>query len=179
MRRYVYIAVTLAGVAVLAAATPISTAPSNPADDLALLTATSRFHVQLGDLLTMNGRFDLARREYAAAANLARAEGYLPAEELRRIANTYYFEQNYTNAIAVLEGFAREAGSLGEAELQIWALADAAWIAGLGNDEELTKRYLERVEGLLDTNELPGARYKIRTGFMRDFTVFAPHLPSW
>ncbi|KPK59778.1 MAG: hypothetical protein AMS21_09745, partial [Gemmatimonas sp. SG8_38_2] len=148
MRRTVYLAVTLAVVAILAAATPISTAPNNPASELALLSATSRFHVQLGDLLTMNGKFDLARREYAAAANLTRAEGYLPVNELRRIANTYYFEQNYTNAMAVLEGFAREAGSLGEVEMQVWALADAAWIAGLADDQELMEGYLERVEVL-------------------------------
>jgi len=127
----------------------------------------------------MNGKFDLARREYAAAVNIARAEGYTPVEELRRIANTYYFEQHYTNAIAVLEGLAREAGSLGEVETQVWAMADAAWLADLNDDSVLMDRYVERLEELFDTHDLEGARYKVRTGLMKNFTVFAPHLPSW
>ena len=176
MRRYARFAALLAVIAVLAAATPLSAPPDISS---AVPTATSAYRVRLGDLLTTNGKFDLARREYAAAVNLARAEGYLPVEELRRIANTYYFERHYTNAIAVLEGLAREAGSLGEAAIQVWAMADATWIAGLGDEEGLMERYLERLEGLLDTYELPGARYKIRTGMMKNFTVFAPHLPSW
>jgi len=178
MGRYAQFAALLPVVAVLAAATPLS-APPDISSFAPNTTAASAYRVQLGDLLTMNGKFDLARREYAAAVNLARAAGYLPVEELRRIANTYYFERNYTNAIAVLEGLAREAGSLGEAETQVWAMADATWIAGLGDDEDLMERYLERLEDLLDTYELPGARYKIRTGLMKNFTVFAPHLPSW
>jgi hypothetical protein len=178
MRRYARFAALLAVFAVLAAATPLST-PPDISGAVPIATATSVYRVQLGDLLTMNGKFDLARREYAVAVNLARAEGYLPVEELRRIANTYYFEKNYTNAIAVLEGLAREAGSLGEEETQVWAMADATWLAGLSDEEGQMDIYLERLEDLLDTYELPGARYKIRTGLMKNFTVFAPHLPSW
>ena len=178
MRRYARFAALLTVIAGLAAATPLS-APSDISSIVPAATAASAYHVQLGDLLTMNGKFDLARREYAAAVNLARAKGYLPVEGLRRIANAYYFETDYSNAIAVLEGLAREAGSLGEIETQVWAMADATWIAGLDDDEELMDRYVERLEGLLDTHKLPGARYKIRTGLMKNFTVFAPHLPSW
>ena len=178
MRHYSRLVALAAVVAVLAAATPLST-PPDITRTVPAATADVTFRIQLGDLLTMNGKFDLARREYAAAANLARAEGNLPVEELRRIANTFYFEQNYTNAIAVLEGLAREAGSIGEFETQLWAMADAAWFAGLDHDQALVDRYVERLEDLLDTEELPGARYKIRTGLMRDFSVFAPHLPSW
>ena len=177
MRRYLRFAALLAVVAVLAAATPIS-----PPRDLASTSSTtsvSAYRIDLGDLLTMNGKFDLARREYAAAVNIAREQGIMPVEELRRIANSYYFEQNYTNAIAVLEGLAREAGSQGEVETQVWAYADAAWIAGLGEYHDMMGRYVEEIENLLDTHELDGARYKIRTGLMKNLTVFAPHLPSW
>lgn len=179
MRKLARFTAPLVAVASLVSATPLGLAPVRPADIPAALVAVNRYRIELGDLLTMNRQFDAARRVYTNAVNEARADNRLPLVELRRIANAYYFEGEYESARATLLELAEEAASAGAIDAQVWAIADAAWLANLSGAEQEFDRHLERVERLLDTHYVPGARFKIRTKMLRNFMIFAPHLTSW
>lgn len=179
MRRLARFTALLAAVASLAAGAPLRLTPVPPADISAALTAVDRYRIELGDILTANGQFDAARRVYSNAVNVARADGRLPIEELRRIANAYYFESEFERARATLLELAEEAASAGNVEAQVWAIADAAWLASLSGADQEFDRHVERVERLLDIHYVPGARFKIRTRMLKNFMVFAPHLASW
>jgi hypothetical protein len=114
-------------------------------------------HLDQGDALAAEGRYGAARREYRAAAELMRAEGRLPSRAIRRIANSFYFQDRYQTAGKILLELADEAASYGELRCQVWALADAAWIAGMAGDKIDMERRLIRLERLLDSPYLPAA----------------------
>ncbi len=179
MRPYARFTALLAALVALAAATPLRLALVRQGDMPAALVAVDRYRIALGDLLAANGEYDAARRVYTNAVNLARADGRLPLEELRRIANAYYFEGEFESARATLLELAEEAASASAIDAQVWAIADAAWLASLSGADQEFDRHLQRVERLLDTHYVPGARFKIRTRMLKNFMVFAPHLASW
>lgn len=166
---------------VLAMPIILAARPTGPAADHfaePLMTAPD-FYLQLGDLLAARYRYAAARMRYEMAADLERIDGILPVEALRRIANTHYFEGDYGKARQKLVELAAEAAEAGEWETQLWALADAAWLADLAADEASFELHLGQCEVLLDTHDIPGARYKLRTLLRLDFRAFAPHLESW
>jgi hypothetical protein len=167
--------------AALASIPALAATPRTPTTHHAVesVVAAPGFYIQLGDLLTSQHRFAAARFRYETAANLDRSEGALPVEAIRRIANTYYFEGEYGRAREKLLELAAEAGELGEWEAQLWALADAAWLADLAGDDAGFELNLAQAEKLLDTHDIPGARYKVRTMLLKSFTAFSPHLESW
>lgn len=168
--------VALATLPLFVAARPIGTT----ADRFASLPAAAPdFYLQLGDLLTARYRYAAARMRYEMAADLDRIDGILPVEALRRIANTHYFEGDYGKARQRLVQLAAEAADAGEWETELWALADAAWLADLAEDEASFELHLGQCEALLDTQNIPGARYKLRTLLRLDFRAFSPHLESW
>lgn len=176
MKRYAVLAVALATFPTLAAA-PRTDAPAD--HPIVAVATASSFYIELGDLFSTQKRFGAARARYATAATLARIEGTLPVEAVRRIANTYYFEGTYKEAEATLAALADEAAQFGDWEARIWAIADAAWLAQLAGDAVSLEHHLETLESLLDSCALPGGRYKVRTRLLKDFAVFAPHLTSW
>jgi hypothetical protein len=112
-------------------------------------------HLDQGDALAAEGRYGAARREYRAAAELMRAEGKLPAKAERRIANSFYYEDRYQMAGRTLLQLADEASQYGDLATQVWALADAAWIAGIAGDKIDMERRLVRLHRLLDSPYLP------------------------
>ncbi len=169
------LATALVYIAVTAVALYADRSTSTPA----VVTAMVRFKVELGDRLTSEGQFGAARLAYDVAAKLVRAERYLPVEEVRRIANSYYFEGKYEDAAATLDRLAEEAEAFGDRGAQARAVADAAWVADLGGDESEAARHLERLEPLLGSPALPDdVREEIQTKLMADLEVFAPHLVS-
>ncbi|MGD8699746.1 MAG: hypothetical protein PVJ43_10675 [Gemmatimonadales bacterium] len=176
MKRHTLFLAILASMPALAAAPSADPTVDHP---LSFAIAAPTFHVQLGDLLTAQHRFAAARLRYETAANLERSEGNLPVEALRRVANTYYFEGDYEKAQETLVGVATEAEVLGDWEARLWALADAAWLADLAGDDAGFELHVGQLEKLLDTHDIPGARYKVRTMLLKDFTAFSPHMESW
>jgi hypothetical protein len=112
-------------------------------------------YLDQGDALAAEGRYGAARREYRAAAELMRAEDKLPSRAIRRIANTYYFQDRYQTAGKLLLELADEAASYGDVRCQAWALADAAWVAGIAGDKIDVERRLVRLERLLASPYLP------------------------
>jgi hypothetical protein len=180
MNAYSKLIALLAAVSVTASATTSRPGPDIGTKDRPESTATYSFHVELGDLLTSMQRFGAARQAYAEAVRSDRAMGWLPVEGLRRIANAYYFEGDYQSAATTLAELAEEAGSLKNTEAQVWALADAAWLANLAGDESELVSYRRELDRLcLSDNSLSALHQAVNNSLMADFSVFAPHLPSW
>jgi hypothetical protein len=63
--------------------------------------------------------------------------------------------RRYQTAGRVLEQLAEEAAAYGELKCQVWAVADAAWIAGIAGDKIDMERRLARLERLLTSPYLP------------------------
>jgi hypothetical protein len=179
MRTSARIFALLAPLAVLAAASPTSPSASSLTTDAATSAASVDRYISYGDLLTANGHFEAGRDEYAVAADLVRADGGLPVESVRRIANAYFFEGDYLRAEAVLLNLVEEAATFGDGEAQIWALADATWLASFADSEGAVRHHSARLEDMLDRHDLPQVQHKIRSGLLKNLTVFAPHLASW
>jgi hypothetical protein len=119
------------------------------------VNAQVQAHLDNGDALVAEGRYGTARREYRAAAELMRAEGKLPSKALRRIANSYYYQDRYQTTGKVLLDLADEAAQFGELKCQVWALADAAWVAGIAGDKIDMDRRLASLDRLLSSPYLP------------------------
>ena len=129
---------------------PTTDIAADPIDD----PAVQSFIVK-GDELAAEGRFGSARSEYKKAVKLQRARGVLPDIALRRIANAYYFQDRYQAAGATLVDLAEEAAEYGDIGTEIWAYADAAWIAGVEGNKQVVERHLARVDKLLTSPYLP------------------------
>ncbi len=146
----------------------------------AAMTAAAATLVDEGDALTAVGRFDEARALYGEAAELARSDGALPVEAVRRVANAYYFEGRYAEAAQVLDRFAAEAESWQDRLAEAWALADAAVLAGLADAEEDSLRHWARLRALIESAGFPTeARAEVGSKLEADLNVFAPHLSEW
>jgi hypothetical protein len=97
--------------------------------------------IGIGDWLTAERRWGAARRAYGDAARLRRVQGRLPAESLRRLANTYYFERDYAEAARLLDELAAEASEFGDLPVRARALGDAAWLhAKIGRTDTAHER---------------------------------------
>jgi hypothetical protein len=87
--------------------------------------------IEKGDRLAGSKKYGAARREYAAAAELIRAEGGFPSLPLEKTADAYYFQGKYRSAISTLDKLAEEAAEVGDITTQAWAQADAIWLFDL------------------------------------------------
>lgn len=112
-------------------------------------------YIARGDQLAARGKFGAARREYEAAAEIVRDAGKLPAHAMRRIANSFYYEERFQSAGKVLLNLADEAASFGDVVTQVWATADAAWVAAAAGDKIDAERRVASLERLLDSPYLP------------------------
>lgn len=108
-----------------------------------------------GDQAAAIGSWGTARRHYEDAADLAREHNQLPSAAMRRIANSYYYQHRYQSAGKVLEELAKASAAYGDLRCQAWALADAAWIAGVAGDKIDMQRRLTRLDRLLTSPFLP------------------------
>lgn len=180
MKAYMQSAVLVASLLTLTAAAPGTPDTEELTSPPVAAALSAGFHVELGDFLTSQRRFGAARQAYFAAVKKERADNLLPVEALRRIANAYYFEGDYQSAAATLQLLAEEAASFDDPEAQVWALADAAWLADLNNDESESQLYVKQVRRLCHRHaSLADLGTEIEAKLMQDFRVFAPHLPYW
>lgn len=111
--------------------------------------------IEEGDELGAAGKWGTARRYYTLAAELARKHDQLPSAAMRRIANSYYYQDRYQSAGKILERLAVESAAYGDLRCQAWALADAAWIAWIAGDKIDMERRLVRLDRLLTSPFLP------------------------
>ncbi len=170
----------LGAIALFVVAAPFGLTADKPLANTAVVATMARAQIAVGDRLTAAGDFAAAREVYDVAAKLVRAQGKLPVEATRRIANAYYYEGDYDNAAASLDGLADEAAALGDPNAELWALADVAWLTGLTRSPQVAElRWLE-VERLLNSADFPlELREVTRAKLVADLTVRAPHLAAW
>lgn len=152
MNRTVQLYALIAGAALLVL--PASNLAATPQLDDAI-AAQVQDHLDRGDQLAAEGHYGSARGEYRAVAELERAEGKLPATALRRIANSFYYQDRYQQAGKMLENLAKEASTYGDLGVQVWATADAAWVAWIAGDKIDMERRLERLNRLMTSPYLP------------------------
>ncbi len=168
----------LAAIGLFVVAAPFGLTADRPMVESAVVTTMARAQIAVGDRLVAAGDFEAARDVYDVAAKMVRSQGELPQEAVRRIANAYYFEGDYENAAATLDRLAVEAVAFDELVAELWALGDAAWLAGLGDEPDDAIR--QRFERRLDSSDLPASeREEIRSKLTGELTVRAPHLASW
>ncbi len=168
----------LAAIALFVVAAPFGLTADRPMVESAVVTTMARAQIAVGDRLAAAGDFETARDVYDVAAKMVRSQGELPQQAVRRIANAYYFEGDYRNAAVTLDRLALEALAFNDPIAELWALADAAWLAGLGDGP--ADAIWQRVERRLDSADLPVAvREEIRDKLTTGLMVRAPHLASW
>ncbi|KPK79437.1 MAG: hypothetical protein AMS25_12640 [Gemmatimonas sp. SM23_52] len=135
-----------------------TTLPDQPYAAITAVSGTNpeaEAYLSKGAQLMAERRYTAARRAYKAAAELLRADGKLPVEPLRRIADAYYFEGRYQSAAATLDHLAGEAATYGDLATEVWALADAAWVDAVAGHKIDMERRLQRLMRLLDSPYLP------------------------
>jgi tetratricopeptide (TPR) repeat protein len=144
-----------------------------PASALSVTSDTdAQAHVERGDQLFQKGDYAAALVEYTAAAKLVRQEGEVPAKELRRIANTQYYDGRYQSAGHTLEKLAEEAAEYGDIVTEAWAIADAAWVAAIAGDKIDADRRVARLERLLTSPYMPDDEVeKLRTNRLGDYSA--------
>ena len=123
--------------------------------------------IKRGDALAASRRWNAARRAYGDAAAVLSEQGRLPAKALRRVANSYYFEERLLAAARVLDDLAAEAAAFGDPPIHARALADAAWLYARLGRRWPAKQRLARLEKLMTSPYLPAnlrARLSDRVG---------------
>jgi hypothetical protein len=107
------------------------------------------------------GEFDLARREYSAAAALDRAAGKLPVMAMTGLANALYAQAYNREAAMTMERLANEARLRGDADAEAIALADAIWL-NIDAGQQSTARLLsKRLKDLTRDNPLSADALKM------------------
>jgi len=140
-------------VAPLEGADPIR--PEDPTVLPEMVQSRVSAYIMRGDQLAAEGKFAAARREYEQAAQIVREANKLPAHAVRRIANSFYYEERFQSAGKVLLDLADEAAEFGDVVTQVWATADAAWVAAAAGDKIDVEHRLASLEKLLTSPYLP------------------------
>lgn len=125
-------------------------------------TVSARFAVRTGEnehLLKArqaldSGDFDSARREYVLAAALDRDAGRLPVEATFGLVHVLYAQSYTRDAAIVLNKFAREASTAGDANAEARALADAIWLNNQSKQFTQARADASRLRTLLKSNAL-------------------------
>lgn len=180
MKIYAHITAIVVSAAVLAGAAPVFITADGDESAPADVRELVRSHVESGDLAVARYEYVTARQAYSIAANWVRADGRVPVEEMRRIANAYYFEGRYLSAMSTLDQLAEEAGAFGDHVAQAWAIADAAYLADLAGSKTDVEARLKQLESILGSFAISDVvSLEIKAKVADDFPVFAPHLSSW
>ena len=161
MRSAIRLSTVFAAVTLLAIAVAPELQAVQSTDDVTVKAQATDLDVKIqnliekGDALGAAGKWGTARRYYTLAADLKRKQDQLPSAALRRIANSYYYQDRFQSAGKILDQLAKEAAAYGELRCEAWALADAAWIAWIAGDKIDMERRLVRLDRLLMSPYLP------------------------
>lgn len=101
-----------------------------------------------------NGEFDIARREFSAAAALDREAGKLPVQAMIGLADALYAQSYDREAAFTMERLANAAALLGDVDTEAVALADAIWL-NLDSGQRIAARKLtDRLRALVKDTPL-------------------------
>ncbi len=99
-------------------------------------------HLAIAKRAMANGDFDIARREFTAAAAADRAAGELPVEAVHGLAHALYSQSYTIEAALALQKLVDEATARGDVNTAALALADAIWL-----NSDAGRRTLARNQG--------------------------------
>ena len=151
-------------------ATSLQLAAPSPSDALATVD-----HLGSARRAMMNGDFELARREYRAAADSSRSAGELPVEALRGLSEALYAQSYAIEAAWTMEDLSREASLRGDHETEALALADAIWLNFVGGDQRSANRLHTRLRALVTDTPLDAATLKVVKDRVYGLKVRAAH----
>jgi len=107
------------------------------------------------------GEFDLARREFRAAADNAHQAGVLPVEALRGLTVVLYAQGYTIEAAWTMEELARTALLRGDRETEALALADAIWLYVDGDQRQPAIRLHTQLSAIVAETPLSAATLKV------------------
>ena len=107
------------------------------------------------------GEFDLARREFRAAADNAHQSGVLPVEALRGLTVVLYAQGYTIEAAWTMEELARTALLRGDRETEALALADAIWLYVDGGQRQPANQLHKQLCAIVAETPLSAATVKI------------------
>lgn len=159
---------TLALLAAITTATPIA-----PTSGAAMTRPDVSAAQRLGDAAAERlerarraqcaGDFELARQEYAAAAELDRAAGGLAVEASYGLAHVLQQQSLLREAGLVLNHLANEASLRGDAETEAQALLDALWLNAKASERVQVRTDVARLKALVTDERVSSAtRRQIR-----------------
>lgn len=127
----------------LVASVSFRSATSRPA------SPTDNKHLEIARRAMANGDFDIARREYSAAAAVDRAAGELPVEAVNGLAHALYSQSYAIEAAIALQQLVDEATALGDVNTAARALADVIWLNGDAGRRILARTQSKQLRTLL------------------------------
>jgi hypothetical protein len=112
-------------------------------------------------VLMTTGEFDLARREFRAAADNAHQAGVLPVEALRGLTVVLYAQGYTIEAAWTMEELARTALLRGDRETEALALADAIWLYVDGDQKQPATKLHAQLCAIVAETPLSASTIKI------------------
>ncbi len=106
-------------------------------------------HMEVARRAMLNGEFDIARREFAAAAELERQAGRLPVEAVTGLAHALYSQSYNREAALAMERLAKEAAARGDSNAEAVALADAIWLNSDAGQRITARRQADRLRKIM------------------------------
>jgi hypothetical protein len=106
-------------------------------------------HLARAKRAMLDGQFELARREFSAAATLEREAGRVPVEAVTGLAHALYSQSYNVEAALAMERLAEEAAANGDANAQALALADAIWLHSDAGQRVTARKHAARLKKLM------------------------------
>lgn len=129
---------------------PVTTRPSVVASTAKVTAARAEpEHLARAKRAMLDGEFDLARREFLAAATLEREAGRIPVEAVTGLAHALYSQSYNVEAALEMERLAAEAAANGNANAEALALADAIWLHADAGKRLAARKHASRLKKLL------------------------------
>lgn len=127
-------------------------------------TGRDNEHLEAARKAMQNGDFDIARREFAAAAAIERDAGRLPVEAVHGLAHALYSQAYSIEAAVALEKLAGEASARGDVNSAALALADAIWLNSDAGQRVLARKQCVRLRQLMRHADVSDAtRHSVRS----------------
>ena len=117
-------------------------------------TVASEEHLQVARRAMRDGNFDVARREFTAAATSDRDAGRLPVEATFGLASALYAQAYNREAAITMERLANEANLRGDTDTEAIALADAIWLNADAGQRITARKLADRLRLLVKDTPL-------------------------
>lgn len=143
----------------------VATSIATRADvDSTVAVSSGNDRLQAARAAMANGDFDIARREFTAAAAIDREAGKLPVQAMVGLADALYAQSYDREAAFTMLRLADAAALLGDVDTEAVALADAIWLNLDAGQRIAARKLSDRLRALVkDTPLSADTRKAIKT----------------